>query len=70
MKALLSRDSNVNSCLEDTQETALHIAVKKYKKKSDNSNILAIIDMLLERKINSAARTKSNKTALELCPEE
>ena len=47
VRALLNRDVNVNSCLEDTQETALHIAVKKCKKKGDNSIILSIIDMLL-----------------------
>ena len=70
VRALLARDVNVNCCLEDTQESALHIAVRKYKKKGDNSAIMSIIEMLLEKKINANGRTKSNKSVLDVCPDE
>lgn len=60
----------MNQCLDDSQETALHLAVKKHRKKGDNSVILAIIDMLLEKKINASARTKTGKSVLDMCQDE
>lgn len=71
VKVLLDRGVNVNGCLEDTQEGPLHLAVKRYRKKSsDNSNVLAIINLLMQRKVNHLAKTKNGKTVLDMCQDD
>jgi hypothetical protein len=70
VRVLLERGVNIQGCLEDTQETPLHIAVRKYRKKVDNSTILAIISILLDKKVNPLAKTKTNKTAIDMCPDD
>ena len=62
VRILLDKGANPNYSCGDTQDTPMHVVVRKLKKKGD---ALEIAKMLLEKKVNLNVRNKQGRLATD-----